>query len=151
MEQGSWERHLEQVEALMKGLPFWKTALFGVQCLRRLEPVYERLCVGREWGNAKGMHRVVERFYQAIPTGYAIGGRYLATIEDSAVVPTEDWDVLAAEYVENAERLLEVFEGKDKKAGRGLAERNLEFLYIYLDFEATGYEGLHPLTAYRYF
>ena len=43
MGQGSWERHLEQVETLMKGLPFWKTALFGVQCLRRLEPVYERL------------------------------------------------------------------------------------------------------------
>lgn len=147
MGQGSWERHLEQVETLMKGLPFWKTALFGVQCLRRLEPVYERLCVGREWGNARGMHRVVERFYQAIPTGYAIGGRYLAIIEDSAVVPTEDWDVLAAEYVENAEQLLEAFEGKDKKAGRGLAERNLEFLYTYLDFEATGYTGLHPLMA----
>lgn len=145
MGQGSWEKHLGQVEALLKGAPFWKTALFGVQCLRRQKPVYERLCVGREWGNARGLHKVVERFYQAIPTGYAIGGSYLAAIEDSAVVPEEDWDALAVEYVQNVELLLELFESKDKKAARALAERNLEFLYIYLDFEATGHEGLHPL------
>lgn len=147
MGQGSWEAHLGRVETLLKGLPFWKVALFGVQCLRRQEPVYARLCVGREWGNARGLHGVVERFFQAIPTGYAIGGRYLTVIEDSAVVPTEDWDVLAAEYVQNVEQMLEVFEEKDRRAGRALAERNLNFLYIYLDFEATGYRGLHPLMA----
>lgn len=142
----NWETHLTRVEQRMKGQPFWKTALFGVMCLRRQQPVYERLCVGREWGNVRGMAKVVARFYQAIPTGYAIGDAYLAIVEDSAVVPEEDWDALAVEYVQNAELLLDLFEAKDKKAVRALAERNLEFLHIYLDFEAAGYEGLHPLT-----
>ncbi len=147
MEQNDWSLHLAQIEKLMKGQPFWKTALFGVMCARRQQPVYERLCIGREWGNAKDMAKVMERFWKAIPTGYAIGDAYLGIIEDSVVVPEEDWDSLAEEYVHNMELLLELFESKDKKAAGEIAERNLSFLDIYLDFEGGEYEGLHPLTA----
>ena len=147
MEQNDWSLHLTQIEKLMKGQPFWKTALFGVMCARRQLPVYERLCIGREWGNAKDMAKVMERFWKAIPTGYAIGDTYLGIIEDSLVVPEEDWDSLAEEYVHNMELLLELFESKDKKAAGEIAERNLSFLDIYLDFEGGEYEGLHPLTA----
>ncbi|MDE7428366.1 MAG: YjaG family protein, partial [Lachnospiraceae bacterium] len=75
--QGNWDAHLMQIEVLMKGQPFWKIALFGVMCAERQWPVYERLCVGREWGNAKGMRKVMERIWQAIPTGYAIGDSYM--------------------------------------------------------------------------
>lgn len=142
----NWTAHLTQISTLMKGQPFWKVALFGVMCIRRQQPVYERLCVGREWGNPKGMAKVVERFWKAIPTGYAIGDSYLGIIEDSVVVATEDWDALAIEYIQNTGLLLELFESKDKKATKAIAERNLEFLHIYLDFEATDYRGLHPLT-----
>ena len=147
MEQNSWTAHLSQVSDLMKGQPFWKVALFGVMCIRRQQPVYDRLCIGREWGNSKGMAKVVERFWKAIPTGYAIGGAYLGIIEDSVVVATEDWDALAIEYIQNAGLLMDLFESKDKKATQAIAERNLEFLHIYLDFETTDYQGLHPLMA----
>lgn len=147
--QGNWDAHLMQVEELMKGQPFWKIALFGVMCAERQWPVYERLCVGREWGNAKGMRKVMERLWQAIPTGYAIGDSYMGIIEDSVVVASEDWDGLAIEYIQTMMFLLELFESKDKKskAAPKIAERNLNFLYIYLDFEAEGDKGFHSLMA----
>lgn len=147
MSQDNRNCHLEQVEKIMKGQPFWKIALYGVMCIRRQWPVYERLCVGREWGNAKQVAKVIERFWKAIPTGYAIGDSYLGILEDSAVVATEDWDALAVEFIQNMNILFELFESKDKKSARSIAERNLDFLDLYLDFEANGYQGLHPLMA----
>ncbi len=122
--QGNEDAHIMQVKVLMKGQPFWKIALFGVMCVERQWPVYERLCVGREWGNAKGVRKVMERVWQAIPTGYAIGDSYMGIIEDSVFVATEDWDVLAVEYIQNMMFLLELFESKDKKAAPKIAERN---------------------------
>ena len=147
MEHRDWSRHLAEIGRTMRGQPFWKAALFGLQCLRRQWPVYERLCVGREWGNAKAVSRVLERFWRAIPTGYAIGPSYLAAIEDSTVVPEEDWDTLAVEFVQNLEILFTIFEEKDRAGAVTMAEQNLEFLSLYLDWEDTGWEGIHPLMA----
>lgn len=147
MTQDNWNDHLAQIEKIMKGQPFWKIALFGVMCIRRQWPVYERLCVGREWGNAKQISKVIERFWKAIPTGYAIGDSYMGIIEDSAVVGTEDWDALAEGFIVNMIVLFELFESKDKKAARSIAERNRDFLDLYLDDEANDYQGVHPLMA----
>lgn len=138
--------HLLHLKQLMKKQPFWKSALFSVLCIERQWPVYERLSVGREWGNAKDLRKVVDRFWKAIPTGYGIGGSYLAIVQDSLVVPEEDWDALAAEFVQTIEGLFELFDMKDKETASIIAERNLEFLSLFLDFEATGEEDFHPLT-----
>lgn len=141
-----WSPHLAQIEKMMKGKPFWKVALFCLMCVERQWPVYERLSVGREWGNAAALSKVIDRFFKAIATGYAIGDSFYGMIDDSIVVAEEDWDVLAGEFVTNIQAIFEMLADKDKSAARVFADRNAQFLDVYLDFEATDYPGIHPLV-----
>lgn len=138
--------HLDGLEKELKKQAFWKTALFGVVLLERQWPVYERLALGREWGAAKEVRKVLDRLWKGIPTGMRIGDNFWMLLEDNPVEPvTEAWDPVAALTVDGCLRLMEIFREKDKKAAGELAERNLKFLGQALS--VCGEEGnfTHPL------
>lgn len=138
--------HLDGLVKELKKQAFWKTALFGTVLLERQWPVYERLAAGREWGAAREVRKVLDRFWKGIPTGVRIGDSFWVLLEDNPVEPvTEPWDQVAALTVKGGLRLMEIFREKDNKAAGELAEGNLIFLARALS--ACGEEGTlaHPL------
>lgn len=138
--------HLDRLEKELKKQAFWKTALFGTVLLERQWPVYERLALGREWGAAREVRKVLDRLWKGIPTGVRIGDSFWMLLEDNPVEPiSQPWDPAAALTVRGCLRLMEVFREKDKKAAGELAEGNLKFLAQALS--ACGEEGnfAHPL------
>lgn len=138
--------HLDGLVKELKKQAFWKTALFGVVLLERQWPVYERLSVGRTWGAAKEVRKVLDRLWKGVPTGARIGDNFWMLLEDNPVEPvTEAWDPAAALTVKGCLRLMEIFREKDRKAAGELAEGNLMFLAQAL--AACGEEGnfTHPL------
>ncbi len=138
--------HLERLEKELKKQAFWKTALFGTVLLERQWPVYERLAVGREWGAAREVRKVLDRLWKGVPTGVRIGDNFWQLLEDNPVEPvTEPWDPVAALMMDNALHLMKLFREKDGKAAGELAQRNLLFLGQALS--ACGEEGnfSHPL------
>lgn len=138
--------HLDGLGKELKKQAFWKTALFGTVLLERQWPVYERLAVGREWGAAKEVRKVLDRLWKGIPTGVRIGDNFWMLLEDNPVEPVaEPWDPAAALMIDNTLRLMKLFREKDRQAAGELAERNLMFLAQAL--AACGEEGnfTHPL------
>lgn len=142
-----WQPHFAQVTQMLKGQPFWKTALLSLLCLQRQWPVYERLSVGREWGNPKAIAKVLERFWKALPTGYAIGDSFWAILDDNAVVVEEDWDTLASDFIVTLQSMLTIFEAKDKAGALAVAQRNAAFLDTFFDFENTSPTDICRLVA----
>ena len=138
--------HLNNLVKELKKQAFWKIALFGVVLLERQWPVYERLSVGREWGAAKEVRKVLDRLWKGVPTGVRIGDNFWMLLEDNPVEPiSQPWDPAAALTVKDGLRLMEIFREKDKNAAGELAEGNLMFLAQAL--AACGEEGnfTHPL------
>ena len=104
------QAHCKTLETDLSRQAFWKTALFGTILLERQWPIYARASVGRAWGAAKEVRKVLDRFWQAIPTGVRIHDKYLLSLEEHPVEPAaEPWDQAAAAVLAGCVRLLEVF------------------------------------------
>lgn len=142
-----WQPHFAQIKQILKGQPFWKTALLSLMCLQRQWPVYERLSVGREWGNPKAIAKVLERFWKALPTGYAIGDSFWAILDENTVVVEEDWDTLASDFIVTLQSMFTIFEEKDKVGALAVTQRNTEFLDTFFDFENTSSTDICRLVA----
>lgn len=143
-----FQAHLEGLTKALKRQAFWKTALFGTILLERQWPVYQRLSVGRTWGAPKELRSVLDRFWQAIPTGVRINDKYLLLLEEHPVEPqTEPWDPVAGVLLQSALALLQVFWSKDKAAAGGCAERNLQALSLFLEAVEEPLTPDHPLAA----
>lgn len=141
------QAHCKALETDLSHQAFWKTALFGTILLERQWPIYARASVGRAWGAAREVRKVLDRFWQAIPTGVRIHDKYLLSLEEHPVEPAaEPWDQAAAAVLAGCVRLLEVFGKKDKKAAGRLAGENLHTLERFLSACGEEYAPEHPLV-----
>lgn len=142
-----FQTHLTGLAKDLSRQAFWKTALFGTVLLERQWPVYARASIGRAWGAAREVRNVLDRFWQAVPTGVRIHDKYLLSLEERPVEPVEEpWDRAAAAVLEGCIRLLAVFREKDKRAAGALAEENLHSLANFLSACGEECAPEHPLV-----
>uniref|UniRef100_UPI00405656FC hypothetical protein n=1 Tax=Agathobacter sp. TaxID=2021311 RepID=UPI00405656FC len=108
---------------LYKKAPFWKYATLAVVCIEQEFAVYEILTKNCFFDMSKFLNKVIKRFWQSIPTGYAIGESYLLAVEESVFEPRDDWERIALQIVKDIEYTFYMLWEKNAEGAFEVAKR----------------------------
>lgn len=121
----------EEVLKSMKKAAFWKGAVFGIVCVKQEFEVYEKLAKDRLFDMSKFLKKTVDRFWKAAATGYSMDEQYILAVEESFFDPTNEWDELALQIVQDIYDLFYAISEKDSPKALKMQERQIALIEKY--------------------
>lgn len=121
----------------LKKAAFWKSAVFGLDCIRQEYAVYEELARDRQFDMSKFLKKTIERFWKAAATGYSMDEQYLLAIEESFFEPRDEWEKLALEIVQDLYDFFYAVAEKNSQNAIDMKERQYALIEHFCSIEGV--------------
>lgn len=125
--------HIKEIKDLLKKAPFWKYATLATVLIEQEYSVYEVLAKDSFYDMTKFLKKVVNRFWQSVPTGYSIDDSFLLAIEESIFEPRDEWEKLALQIVKDIKHTFYAIWEKDTRAALKNIEKQIALITRYAE------------------